>query len=272
MLVKQKATLVNDQLQYDRMEKLVKSNAVSRAQADEAKATYQAQVGQVGVAQANLDNARVQITYTTVTAPIAGRTGTINVTRGNNVKANDPQALVTINRIRPIRVQFSTPQRYYEQVRATLNQGEVPVTATQKESTETAQGKLEYLDNNIDVANGTFAARAVFTNEDEKLWPGMFVNVVLNLGLRKGVLTVPAVAIQGDENNHFVFLVKDKKAVRTPVEVDNNGDIAIITKGVSEGDQVITDGMLRVRDGTEVEVTAPAAASAPTEKPANAKP
>ena len=128
---------------------------------------------------------------------------------------------------------------------------------------ETAEWKnIEYLDNTIDTSNGTFAARGVFANEDEKLWPGMFVNVSLNLGTEKNALTVPAVAIQGDADSHFVFAVdaRTKKAVRTPVEISavNNGvTLAIVTKGVSDGDQVITDGILRVTDGASVEVIAP---------------
>jgi len=257
-LNKEKATLINDKLQYERMEKLVGNHVVSQMQFDDAKAAYDSQVAQVGVAQANLDNARVQLTYTTITAPISGRTGTINVTRGNNVKANDTQALVTINRISPIRLQFSIPQRYYEQVKTAMAGGNLVVKAQHNESKETAEGTLEYVDNAIDVSNGTFAARAVFSNEDEKLWPGMFVNVTLDLGMEKNALTIPAVAVQGDENNRFVFTVdaQNKKAVKTPVEISqNNGDIVIVTKGLADANQVIVDGILRVTDGAEVQVS-----------------
>lgn len=259
-LNKEQANLINDKLQFERMQKLIKTHAVSQLQYDDAKASYDSQVAQVKVAQANLDNARVQLTYATITAPIGGRTGTINITRGNNVKANDATPLVTINQVSPIRVQFSTPQRYYDQVKAAKTAGNVVVTAQSKESKESVEGQLEYVDNNIDVSNGTFVARAIFPNTDEKLWPGMFVNVSLNLGVEKNALTIPSVAIQGDENNHFVFVADtaNKKAVRKPVGISqNNGDIAIITQGLADNEQIIVDGLLRLTDGAAIDIVVP---------------
>lgn len=269
-IAKEKAQLVNNRLQYERAQKLVKTNAVAQAQVDEAKAAYEAQVAQVKAAEANYDNTKVQLTYTVITAPITGRTGTINATRGNNVKTNDA-VLVTINQIRPIRVQFAIPQRYYDSVKSAMDKGAMEVHAKPKEAQLTADGKLEYIDNSIDVTNGTFAARADFANEDEKLWPGMFVNVTMDLGVQKNVLTIPAVAVQGDENNRFVFAIdaKTNKAARTPVEVmQNDGNVAVITKGLAEGDMVVTDGMLRVTDGATVEI-APPKATADKDKPAS---
>lgn len=258
-LAKEKAQAVNTRLQYERMQKLAKTSAVSQAQADEAKATNEAQTALVNAAQANLDNARVQLSYATITAPISGRTGTISVTRGNTVKANDTQPLVTINQISPIRVQFAVPQRYYGDVTGAMAKGILAVQARNKESSDIAGGTLEYIDNTIDVSNGTFAARAVFANEDKKLWPGMFVNVTLVLETLKGALTIPAVAVQGDEDNHFVFTVdpEQKKAIRTPVEITlNDGKTAVIGGGLSEGQTVVTDGLLRLNDGAKVEVAA----------------
>jgi membrane fusion protein, multidrug efflux system len=256
-VIKDKAQLVNFHSQYQRMLKLFKTQVVSQAQVDDAKAAYEAQVAQVNSAQANLNNAKVQLSYTLITAPISGRTGTINSTRGNNVKANDPLPLVTINQIRPIRVQCSIPQRYYEDIKTALSAGDVLASASHKESVITVQGRLEYLDNAVDVSNGTFAARALFANEDEKLWPGMFVNITLDLGLEKNVLTIPSIALQGDEGKHFVFVFdgETKKAVRKSIEISRIvGEKVIVTTGLSETDQVIFDGLLRVSDGAVVEV------------------
>lgn len=268
-VTKEKAQLVNVKLQYERALKLVKSNTVAQSQVDAAKAAYEAQLAQVNSMQANADTAKVQLTYAKITAPISGRAGTINVTRGNNVKANDTGALVTINQVSPIRVQFSTPQRYYDRLRTAMGQGTVTVTAQRNESKESlAQGVLEYLDNTIDVSNGTFVARAIFTNEDEKLWPGMFVNVTLQLGIEKNALTIPAVAVQGDEGSHFVFTVDadKKKAKRMPVDIArNNGEVAIVTKGLSENDQVIVDGLLRVTDGGAIDIVTPTDKKKPAE-------
>ena len=163
-------------------------------------------MAQLNSVQASLDSTKVLQTYARIAAPISGRAGTINVTRGNNVKANDTQPLVVINQVMPIRTQFSIPQRYYDALRTAMQAGEVAVQVNRTDSQEMITGKLEYLDNAIDTSNGTFSARAIFTNEDEKLWPGMFVNVLVVLGERKDALVMPAQALQGDDGKHFVFI------------------------------------------------------------------
>lgn len=269
-LTQQRAQLVNAQLQYNRAQQLRKTQVVAQAQVDEARAAFEAQQALVSAAEANLENAKVLLSYTLVTAPISGRTGTINVTRGNNVKANDATPMVVINQISPIRVQTAIAQRYYDAVRNALNAGEVSVTAQNKDASETTTGRLEYVENAIDVSTGTFAARAVFANEDEKLWPGMFVNVTLDLGVQKDALTIPAVAVQGDEGKHYVFAadMDNKKALRKPVDIGmNNGDIATVTSGLSEGEQVIVDGILRVTDGASIAVADTKPAEATGAKP-----
>jgi len=256
-LQKEKAQLINTRLQYERAQKLVKSNTVSQSQMDQARANYEAQLAQVGATQANLDSTQVQLSYAKITAPISGRAGTINVTRGNNVKANDTAALVTINQVSPIRVQFAIPQRYYDKIKAAMNAGELPVSAKRTEATDEVKGTLEYVDNAIDAGNGTFAARASFANEDEKLWPGMFVNVSLTLGINKNALTIPAVAVQGDENNHFVFIADPdgKKALRKPVKImDISHETALIESGLDDNARVITDGLMRLTDGAAIDI------------------
>lgn len=258
-LAREKAKLINIQRQYERAQKLLKTNVVSQAQVDEAKASYKAQAAQVEAAQATSDNAAVLLTYTTITAPISGRTGTINVTRGNTVKANDAQGLVTINQISPIDVQVAIPQRYYRQVKNAMNQkGGLTLHARHGESPHQVSGKLDYIENRIDTSNGTFAAHASFANKKESLWPGMFVNVTLDLGVEEDVLAVPAVAVQGDEGNRFVYKVEGTPptAQRTPVDTALvAGNLIVITKGLKENDTVITDGMLRLIDGAPVNVT-----------------
>ncbi|NBX03825.1 MAG: efflux RND transporter periplasmic adaptor subunit, partial [Alphaproteobacteria bacterium] len=251
---KEKAQLENDRLQYQRSQKLIATKAVSQSQLDTTKAAYESQTANVSATQASLDNTRVLLSYTAITAPISGRAGTINVTRGNNVKANDAQALVTINRVQPIRVQFAIPERYYAAVKAQMATGSATVEARREDVKDAATGKLEYIDNTIDPNTGAFAARAVFENADEALWPGMFVQVALNLGAEKAALTIPSVALQGDENAHFVFKVDAaKKAVKTPVTLSaTHGTTAIISDGLAEGDAVIVDGLLKVTDGATV--------------------
>ncbi len=256
-LQKEKAQLENTRLQYERAKNLIADKFIAQSQLDEAKAAYNSQLATANAAQANLDNTSVLLSYSTITAPISGRAGTINVTQGNNVKANDPQALVTINRVSPIRVQFAIPERYYEKVKIAMEQS-VPVRASRQENPDSVQGTLEYIDNTIDPATGSFIARAVFANEKESLWPGMFATINLELGKEIGKITVPIIAVQGDESNHFVFKIVDNKAVKTPVDISaKSGDVAIISKGLVEGEQVIIDGLLRVTDGAVIETAEP---------------
>ena len=255
-VAKEKAQLVNVKRQYERAQKLMRTNVVSQAQVDETRAGYEAQMAQMEAAQATLDNAAVLLTYTTITAPISGRTGTITVTRGNTVKANDTGGLVTINRINPIRVQFAIPQRYYPQVKKGMTQeAGLAIHAQHAESQESVSGKMDYIENAIDTSSGTFAARANFDNKNETLWPGMFVKIILDLGVVKNALTVPAVAVQGDENHRFIYKIEGNKALRTEVETSaTSNDMTIITSGLKENDMVITDGMLRLVDGAPVNI------------------
>lgn len=269
-LAKDQAQLVNAKLQFERAVKLAKSNTVSQSRVDETRAAYQAQLAQVKATKANLENTNVLLSYSKIIAPISGRAGTINVTRGNNVRASDTQPLVTINQVKPIRVKFSIAQRYYDKVREKMNAGTLQVTANRSESKETSLGALEYLDNAIDSSSGTFAARAMFANDDETLWPGMFVSVQLALGTLKDTLTVPSIAIQGDEHKHYVYAIDRQKniAAQKPVELVQIGDgVAAIASGISENDWVATDGLLRLTDGATVDIVASDAGGAELQKP-----
>ena len=244
-VAQEQAKATDTKLQYERARKLVAGKFVAQAQVDDARAAYETEL-------ANLKNNQVLLQFATITAPISGRAGTINITQGNNVKTNDV-ALVTINQVSPIRGEFHIPERYYEQVRAGKD---IVVTATSRDVAGDTKGKLEYIDNQIDQNTGSFTARAVFPNEKEALWPGMFANLSMDLGTEKSALTIPAVAILGDEGKHFVFKIVDNKAVKTSVDVRIIGDDALISKGLADGDTVITDGLLRVTDGATIETTA----------------
>lgn len=266
-LAKDRANLVNTKLQYERSVTLAKSNTVAQSRVDETRAAYEAQKAQVASTEAALENSRVLLSYTRITAPISGRAGTINVTRGNNVRSGDAQPLVTINQVKPIRVQFAIPQRYYETIRNVISHEPLRVIASRSESEQKTQGELEYLDNAVDTSNGTFAARARFENEQEQLWPGMFVNVSLQLGTLNDVLTVPSVAIQGDEGKYYVYRINaDNTAKQQPVEVIQiRGGIAAVSAGLNEGDKVAIDGMLRLSDDVKVEIAEAEKTAAPKE-------
>ena len=146
----------------------------------------------------------------------------------------------------------------------------IPVSATRQENPEVEKGTLEYIDNTIDPTTGSFLARAIFANEEEALWPGMFVTATLELGKETGRLTIPAVAVQGDEGNHFVFKIAEGKAIKTQVEVARiSNDTAIIGKGLAEGEKVIVDGLLRISDGAAVEIAESKEQSEPSAQSGN---
>lgn len=251
-----KAQLDNAERQYHRLAELGKQGFASRTDQDNARAAYATAQANVDADQAALENIGVQLGYTTITAPIDGRTGTISVTIGNNVKANDVP-LVTINQIRPILMQASLPQDSFDSIRGAMQTGVVPASASRSggKSEDEEKGTLAYIDNAIDQATGTFVVRASFDNANEHLWPGMLGNLTLEVGMHKDALTVPEVAVQhaGDEN--FVYVIVDGKAHKKDVKVTQSLDqISIIGEGVEAGEQVAVDGMLSVQDGSAVTV------------------
>jgi multidrug efflux system membrane fusion protein len=248
------ALLASVKTTYERSQQLAERGYATREKLDQDRANFESQQAALIAARASLENIRVQLDYARIRAPITGRLGTINVTLGNTVRPADAQPLVTINQIDPILVQFSVPQRYFDQIQQALRQGATIVTA-QRQGGEAVEGQLDSIDNAIDARSGTFIARARFANADEKLWPGMFVTVRVTLGVTQGALTLPAAALQGGEDQRFVFIVDPatSKAVRRDVALDRiAGDQAILNSGVSDGEQVITDGLLRVSDGAAV--------------------
>lgn len=250
--------LKNAKLQYERSKKLIAQGFVTNEKLDQDKTTFEAQEASLAATKATLENIDVQMDYTLVRAPISGRAGTITVTAGNTVKANDTTGLVTINQIDPILVQFSVPQRYYDGVRAAMARGKLGVNATRAETGVTLSGNLEYIDNAIDLGTGTFVARARFDNPDEKLWPGMFVDVVLTLDTLKDALVIPGAALQGKDGKTFVYIVnaaqKAEKRVITARLLEDN---AVVESGLQPEDKVVVDGLLRVTEGAALDITMP---------------
>ncbi len=257
------ATLANLKAQYERSKALILKKFISQADLDKALADYEAQ-------KAAADVIATQLEYTRIKAPISGRTGTINVTVGNTVKANDTEPLVTINQLKPIRVQVSLPQQYLDAVRTAMAQGEVTVSARRDNAAEAgvSRGKLEYIDNTVDQSSGTFAARALFANEDEALWPGMFVTLELTLGEQKQAITIPEVAIQRGQEGDFVFVIQGNKAERKPVKILRiQSNLAIIDKGVQAGETVAIDGLMSLKSGSDVTINNPSEAKTPEATP-----
>lgn len=253
-VAKDKAQLTNVQLQYDRNVRLLAEKSVSQQAVDDSKAALDTQSAAVAADSALADSIRVQLSYTVITAPISGRTGTITLTTGNNVSANDTAPLVTINQVKPIWAQVSFSQRYLEAMHRAKQAGNVTATAQHEGNTPVA-GRLDYIDNAVDATTGTFPARVLFDNADETLWPGMFVSVTVDLGDEKGALTIPEVAVQHGQDGDYVYVVAEGKAQRRAVEVARfQGGRGVVTKGLKSGEMVTTDGMLKLDDGSDVKI------------------
>lgn len=206
-------------------------------------------------AVATLENARVQLNYTTVNAPISGRTGKILVLQGNNVRS-DEEVLVNINQIAPIYVEFAIPDTQFAQVQK-YGQNTMVAEAILNAQGESKEGKITFTDNTVDSTTGTVKLKAVFSNEDSALWPGKYVDVILTLTTLHNAISVPDQAIQTGQSGQFVWTIVDNKAhiqiVTTGPSVDGR---TAITKGVRAGETVVTDGQIQLSEGAKVQITA----------------
>jgi multidrug efflux system membrane fusion protein len=236
-------------------------NAASKAQADEAVVRAdKSAVANLQAAQkaeeANVQNARVQLSYTTIRAPIAGKTGNLAVTTGNLVRANDTTPMVTITTPAPIYVTFSVPEADLVRIRQSSGkEGLVAQGIIPADEANPVMGKLSLVDNTVDVATGTVRLKATFQNDDRRLYPGQFVQVVLTLGTQNAAIVVPSQAVQVGQDKSFVYVVKadgtaEMRVVKSgPVA----GTMTVIEDGLKPGEQVVTDGQLRLVPGAKVQ-------------------
>jgi membrane fusion protein, multidrug efflux system len=213
----------------------------------------------VAADKAAVRTAELQLSFTTIVSPIDGRTGNLLVTTGNLVTANEANPLVVINQLAPIAVAFSVPEQSLTSISENLRKkgGRLPVAADLRDGSPALGGELNFVDNAVDPTTGTVQLKATFANADRRLWPGQFVDVVLTLSDRPNSVTVPSVAVQDGQDGSYVFVVrKDETAEYRPVRVAFvTGDgLAVIEKGLADGETVVTDGHLRVAPGGKVAV------------------
>lgn len=255
-LARDRAQLANAKRDVDRFAPLVAKDYVSRQQYDTAVTNARAIEATVKADEASLENAKVLLTYYTITAPMDGRLGTISLKAGSNVKANDVP-IVTINQTKPIWVAFSLAQSDFPAVRAAMASGTVQVDVSAPgDEGPPEKGRVEFFENAIDAATGTIALKATFDNPQERLWPGGFVNVAVVLRVEQDALVVPQAAVQVGQNNTYVFVVKaDNTAELRPVKVSRTVEgKSVIAKGLEPGEQVVTDGQLRLTNGSRVDI------------------
>jgi membrane fusion protein, multidrug efflux system len=256
-LARDQAQLKNAQLDYDRYQGLFKEGVISRQQYDAQRALVGQLDGTIKADQAAIDNAKLQLVYSRVTAPVSGRIGLRLVDIGNMVHASDTNPLLVITQLQPIAVVFTLPEDALPSVAQHMRSGTLEVDAySRDDTTKLAAGKLLTIDNQIDQTTGTGKLKAMFENVDGVLFPNQFVNARLLLETRKGATIVPAVAIQrGPQGSSFTYVVKPDKTVEVrPVKVAlTQGNLAVISSGVAPGEQVVTDGQDKLQGGSHVE-------------------
>ncbi len=260
-LAKDNATLAQAAADLGRKQELITKRVAPQQQLDQATAAYKAAQQTVEADQAVLQADRLKLGYAKLEAPIAGRVGAIRVTPGNLVGVNDAAGLVTITQIQPIRVGFTLAERDLAALRKASAASSPAVVRVYTPGSNTALqiGALDFVDSSVDSASGTIAAKAVFANANLELWPGMYVDVEIDLDIRPGTVMIPAVAIQSGQKGPFVFVAKnDQSADMRVIEVAGiEGDRAALVSGVAQDERVIIEGQMRLTSGMRVVEAAP---------------
>jgi multidrug efflux system membrane fusion protein len=258
------ATLLKDQAQLTyasgqekRYQDLLQKNFISREAYAQVKANLDAAQAVVKADNAALDNARLQLGYTTIRSPISGSAGKVLVSGGNLVKANDTVSLVVINQISPIYVSFAVPEQFGGQVRQRQAAGGLKVEALPRMSgAKPVEGQLAFIDNAVDATTGTLRLRAEFPNTDRVLWPGDFAETTLTLRQDNDAVVAPARAVQNGPRGTYVFVVQPdlKVAIRDVLVARTAGADAVVAKGLQAGEKVVTDGASRLTPTSMVKI------------------
>jgi membrane fusion protein, multidrug efflux system len=287
VLARDTATSNNAARQRANYEDLYKRQLISRDQYETQMANSAALEATLAADRAAVENAKLNLAYTRISAPISGRTGTLGVHQGDLVRANDATPMIVINQVSPIYVTFSVPGRYLGDIRRfqarkpleVLAQGQAslppgaqapppqvlqPSTAHQVAPGQGAtmpvqpglleRGRVSFIDNTVDAQTGTIKLKGTFDNRDQGLWPGLFVQVTLNLTSDENAIVVPAAAVQPSASGQYVYVVKTDRTVevRAVMVLRQQGEEVVIAKGLTAGEEVVTEGQLRLTPGAEV--------------------
>lgn len=287
VLARDTATARNAEQQLARYEDLFKRGLIPRDQYETQRASKESLEATLAAGRATVENARLNLAYTRITAPMAGRTGALGIHVGDLVRANDATPLVVINQVSPIYVTFAVPGRYLGEIRRYQSQKPLVVTARGQapvapgaqapppvEQTPTLgrevapgqgattparpglveHGRVTFIDNTVDASTGTIKLKGTFQNSSQGLWPGLFVQVTLNLTDEAGAIVVPSTAVQPSASGQYVYVVKPDSTVEVrPITVARQFDEdMIIERGLAEGEVVVTDGHLRLTPGAQV--------------------
>ncbi len=238
-----------------RYQSLYQDGVIAKQQLDTQASSVGQAEGAVQADQAQIDNEKLQLTYSHVTSPIDGRIGLRLVDAGNIVHAADPNGMLVITQVTPISVVFTLPEDNLPQVVSEMRKGKLNVEAYSRDNNvKLAQGTLQTVDNQIDQTTGTVKLKAQFPNTDLSLWPNQFVNIRLFLSMRKDALVIPTATIQNGTQGSFVYVVgDDSKAEARPIQIDfAEGNLSVIRQGLQPGDQVVFDGQDKLQPGARI--------------------
>jgi multidrug efflux system membrane fusion protein len=250
------AQLANARLDLERYARLTQTNSATRQQYDTQRALVAQLEAQVQADQGAIDNAKAILSYTKISAPLAGRTGIRQIDAGNIVHAADTTGIVVITQVRPIAVIFLLPQQRLAQVNKAFAQGPLSVEALGDDNrTVVDRGTLTVIDNQVDQTTGTLKLKAEFPNKDLQIWPGQFVNVKLLVDTLRQVEVVPSAAVQRGPNGTFAYVTNDDIVTVRPVTVAQQDDVeAVISSGIDDGERVVTTGFSQLTDGAKITI------------------
>jgi multidrug efflux system membrane fusion protein len=258
------ATLAKDVAQADnaeamraRSQDLLKRGILAPQDYDTSASTAAALKATVQADQAQVDNARLQLQYTKIAAPVSGRTGALLVHEGNLLRTTDTTSLVVINQVLPIRVVFGVPAEFLSSIRT--GQAAAPLSTTARAAGShdaVSRGTVSFLDNTVDPSTGTLKVKGTYPNADRKLWPGELVEVSLQLSVASRATVVPAAAVQNGQQGQYVYVVNaDRTVAFRPVQVSlRTGDDVVVSTGLKVGEEVVTDGQLGLTPGSKIQV------------------
>jgi membrane fusion protein, multidrug efflux system len=285
-LTRDTAQAKNAGVQADRYKTLAERNLISTEQFDQVRTTSESLEAtlladraalenaraSVQADRASVENARLQLSYSYIRSPIAGRTGSLLVSGGNIIKVSDAQPLAVVNQISPVNVVFGVPEKVLPDIRKHMASGKVRVEALPpNDGGPPEQGSLTFVDNTIDNSTGTIQLKATFQNASKRLWPGQFVNTIVTLATQDGAIVVASKAIQTGQQGQFIFVVKSDMTVESrPIQVDRalNNEESVVAKGLSSGETIVLDGQLQLVPGVKVTVRKPSAAPGAGRRPA----
>lgn len=250
----------NAEVQRQRYKDLLTRGLIAQSDFDTISAQANALQSTLELDDVLIENARLQLQYTRIHAPIAGRTGALLAHPGSLIRANDTSPMIVINQVAPVYVSFALPARMLSSYRAQQNRAGLRVDAAVGGNPEAASiGTVTFIDNTVDQTTDTIRLKATFPNADHRLWPGQFVEVTLRLSVDEHAIVAPAVAVQPGQQGSYVWVLNaDQTVAMRPVTVTRSeGQVAVIGSGLKAGEVVVTDGQLRLTPGAPVSVKTP---------------